>query len=226
MKRRLSVLRPWLDAFFPPRCVACDAWGQAPFCFVCSEANLDGDYSALIGFGPVRSLWMYGGPVQQAVHRMKYGRQLQVAQALASQVPKLVPDIAGFDLVIPVPLTRCGLKKRGFNPAVEIGRRTGIQVEWNCLRRYPVLQTQVGLGPAARRQNVQNTFVVKNPQRISGKRLLVVDDVMTTGSTLLESGQVLRAAGAKSIEGLVLARTLTEDPNIKVLDQQHRILAA
>ena len=187
---------------------------------MCTQAVLSAPQVSLRGFGFVHALWLYGGPVQHAIQRMKYGRRIEMAKALASEVSVRLLEDRQFDVLIPIPLTKKRLRSRGFNPALEICRATRFRTESSALVRIQAKHTQVGLGPMARRKNVLDAFVVKNPKRIRGKRVLLVDDVMTTGSTLLESGQVVRAAGAHSVEGLVLARTMIEDPNITVIDDR------
>jgi ComF family protein len=208
----------WLDLFYPPRCCACTRVDGEPFCCICALATLDGEVVSLRGFGTVRALWLYGGPVRQAIQRMKYGRRIEIARALGSVIPRSHFDSRRYDILVPVPLSAHRLRSRHFNPALELCRRAPLGIETRSLRRQTMIRTQVGLGPQARRKNVHQAFVVRNPRRISGKRVLLVDDVMTTGSTLLASGQALRAAGARSVEGLVLARTMVDDPNIEVIN--------
>jgi ComF family protein len=209
-----SAFDTWCDPLFPPHCAACDLVGTEPFCRICSEAVIDGSKVSLRGFGVVRALWLYGGPVRDAIQRMKYDRKVEIARALSMAIPKSLFDPHRFDLIVSVPLSRPRLRQRRFNPAFEICRHSPVPVEHSALLRLGIQPSQVGLGPQQRRQNVQHVFTAKNPRNLRGKRVLLVDDVMTTGATLFAAGQVLRVAGVSRLEALVLARADTEDPNI------------
>ena len=213
-----SGFEAWWDPFFPPRCSACDMVGAAPYCRICSDALLDGAQVSLRGFGLVHALWLYGGPVRFAIQRMKYQRRVEIARSLSLAIPPGFFDALRFDFIIPVPLSRRRLWQRGFNPAFEICRRsTRVPVNFRVLRRRGVQLSQVGLGPRDRHSNVSHAFTAKSPEILRGKRVLLVDDVMTTGATLLAAGQVLRMAGVRRLEALVLARSDTQDPNIVCL---------
>jgi len=116
------------------------------------------------------------------------------------------------DLIIPVPLHARRLRQRGFNQAYQLVRgwpsreRSGIAREV-LVRRRPT-PPQTGLGRRDRRKNIRGAFTVADGKRIDGKRILLIDDVMTTGATLNECAGVLRSAGAARVDCLTLARSL------------------
>jgi ComF family protein len=126
--------------------------------------------------------------------------------AAAQQPPWLdiLPDIDG---VIPVPLHAQRLAERGFNQSALLAgafaEGTGLRLAESWLRRERETRSQVGLNGAERRQNVADAFVAE--AEVAGKRLLLVDDVFTTGATLTACAQSLRLAGAKAIYGLALS---------------------
>jgi ComF family protein len=112
------------------------------------------------------------------------------------------------ELLIPVPLHRGRLFRRGYNQAQELarhlGRELGIAVEPRAARRLRATPDQIGLGAAARRRNLKNAFSVGPP--VAGRRLALLDDVMTTGATLEELARACKAAGATRVEAWAIAR--------------------
>ena len=116
---------------------------------------------------------------------------------------------AAFDLIVPVPLHPRKLAKRGYNHAAAFasGLATGLQLPWNAtaLRRTTHTSTQTQKNRAQRWENVAAVFEVENAQHIIGRRILVVDDVLTTGATLEACGAVLLAAGAAEVSIATIA---------------------
>ena len=205
-----SMFLDYLDPFFPPECTACGRVEQHAFCGICRSALIEGSFMQLEGFGTVYSAWEYGGPIKQAVQRMKYGPKVEVAWSLARVVPSIVEKMGEYDAIVPIPLTAKRLLLRGFNPSLEIARHMTGRLETNILYRKKGSQPQVGLTGERRRKNVQDTFFIRNPMKIEGKRVLIVDDVLTTGATLQTAGWKLREAGARHVDGFVLARSVSD----------------
>ena len=118
----------------------------------------------------------------------------------------------GVDVMIPVPLHYTRILKRRFNQsallAKEINKLNGIPVDFGSLGRRRKTRPQVEFSGHERINNVKGAFIVKNPARIKGKRILLLDDVMTTGSTLKECALALKRAGAKSVDTLTIARVV------------------
>ena len=119
------------------------------------------------------------------------------------------PDFADF-ILIPVPMEKKKLKWRGFNQAEEIGKELakffGISLLNNVLAKIKETPAQVDLSEEERKENIRNAFSIKNGGQILGRKILLVDDIYTTGSTLTECAKVLKEAGAKEIIGIVIAR--------------------
>jgi ComF family protein len=115
------------------------------------------------------------------------------------------------NLIIPVPLHRSRLRQRGFNQAVLIGRELSrhlaLPMAPDALIRTRATEPQIELSAAERRVNVRGAFSVKCPESIAGKRILLLDDVMTTGSTMDECSKELKKEGAAKIIALTIART-------------------
>jgi ComF family protein len=121
-------------------------------------------------------------------------------------------DMKAFERIVPVPLHRKRLRERGFNQAVilarQLSKRFDIPLDFTSLRREIFTQPQVGLGREARSANVHGAFAARHPERIAGRRILLVDDVYTTGSTLEECTRVLIRAQAEAVVVLTLARAV------------------
>ncbi len=117
---------------------------------------------------------------------------------------------AGADVLIPVPLHYKRLIKRRYNQsallAMELGRLTGLKTDVSSLVKFRSTKPQVSFSGAARVKNVKGAFKVKHPEKVAGKHIVLIDDVMTTGSTLRECAKVLLAAGAASVDTLSIAR--------------------
>ena len=154
--------------------------------------------------------WHYEFPCDRLIQALKYRARLPLAaffaQALAARIDHRV------DLVVPMPLHRTRLAERGFNPCVEIARElarmTGNVLAAAGARRLRHTAPQTRLPFAERAANVRGAFACAADVR--GRRVAVVDDVMTTGTTLDELAGTLKAAGAEAVENWVVARTLLE----------------
>jgi ComF family protein len=111
-------------------------------------------------------------------------------------------------IVVPVPLHRKRLAERGYNQALEIARslpENGYRLDPDCCQRHKPTSAQSDLPASARKGNVRNAFSVS--RRLEGRRVLLIDDVMTTGATLNELARTLKKAGAERVEARVIART-------------------
>jgi len=170
-------------------------------CTVCREglANFDAAYS----FGS------YDGPLQQLIHLFKYAKIETLAQPLSHFLLQALPLEANFDLVMAMPMHWRKRWERGFNQAellaAPVARRYGLPLATN-LRRARYTKSQAGLTESARRDNLRGSFCVHRPDQLAGKRILLVDDVFTTGATLRAAAAVLKSAGTAHVSALTLAR--------------------
>lgn len=165
----------------------------------------------------------YQGALRDLIHLYKY-QGIRSAKPLLGRL--IAEALAGTPLpypllVVPVPLFKSKLRTRGFNQAEEIGRALtrmfagsgmlpGIQLDTTSLARRRATTSQTGLTRPRRSQNVRGAFTVTRPDRIQGQNILVVDDVMTTGTTASECARVLRRAGAKQVLVATVARAMKE----------------
>jgi len=174
------------------------------------------------GRGPVtldglRVAAVYEGTIRKAIHALKFEGKRRAAQPLGALLAVAYHRSTGAgmaaDLIIPVPLHVDRARARGYNQAALLARVTAARLRMpvaeNVLIRQRATQSQVDLSWRARRVNVTGAFALANPQvasRIAGKRILLIDDVATTGSTLDAAAQALFAAGPASVWGLAVAR--------------------
>jgi competence protein ComFC len=169
--------------------------------------------SGLRGFDAAYCFGSYEGPLRELIHLYKYGRIQTLARPLGNFLADALPRDERFDAVIPIPLHWRRQWTRGFNQsellAREIGRHGGIPMLC-ALRRVRATNTQAGLSNTARRKNVTKAFACRRgsrwERRIAGKRILLIDDVMTTGSTAASCALALKRAGAARVSLLTIAR--------------------
>lgn len=213
---------------FPLGCAACGAGleNQGPFCANCAqEVRLltnpshawPGDSTR--ASDSARALAVYGGPVGQALRGFKYNRRLAGGAALADWLARQTPAewLSDIDLIAPVPLHPRRLLSRGFNQAVllfkPLSQKYGIPLAFDLLVRLRNTRPQVDLPPQERQSNVAGAFGVRRPGQALDRKVLVVDDVYTTGATVNECCRVLTQAGAARMRVLTLAGTATGRPD-------------
>jgi ComF family protein len=194
-----------LDLVFPPRCPACgeDPLPPSPFCAICAAAI---DPAPETGDG-VRAGALFGGPIADAVHALKYGGHPEAAGPLGRWLSERVRVPAGA-AVVWVPLGRRRLVERTYDQAMLLAaafaREAGRPVLRGVLHRVRETPPQVGRDRAARARNVAGAFAAT--PGVAGRDLVLVDDVVTTGATVEAASLALRSAGARSVVVVALAR--------------------
>ena len=151
----------------------------------------------------------YGFPLDKLIQSFKYGHRLALAAYLGRELARLAPDVAA-DLIVPLPLHPSRLRERGFNQALELARPVaatlGLPLDSRICTRIRHTPAQAGLPWKKREQNIRGAFHCARD--LSGRRILLVDDVMTTGASLDECARTLKLHGASEVVLLVVARTL------------------
>lgn len=212
-----------LDLFFPPRCIFCGAVMPSSGTEVCSDCAKDlpfcaeGDILRKIGNYTCAVTFYYDGVVRSGIRAMKFHARRNRAAGFARYLAQTVAEQLGgqFDAVTYVPIHPLRRMKRGFDQSQQLAATAA------ALWQTPLLKTlyktrnnppQSGVKhPQARYENVKNVYAVTHPERVRGKRLLLIDDVVTSGHTLAACAQVLLAAGAQSVVCAALAGGHAED---------------
>ena len=165
-------------------------------------------------FDTARAHFLYEGAIRELIHSFKYNQRTHLRYPLAlltlEGVGVFLTDQEP-QLIVPVPLHRSRLRQRGFNQAVLLGRvlsrRLSLPMLPDALVRTRPTAPQIDLSAAERRLNVKGAFTVPVPDRVAGRRILLLDDVMTTGSTMNECAGELKKAGAEMVIAATIART-------------------
>ncbi|HMD70268.1 MAG TPA: ComF family protein [Bryobacteraceae bacterium] len=165
------------------------------------------------GFDAAYCFGAYEGVLRELIHLYKYGRVKTMARPLAGLLARALPRDECFDAVTPVPLHWRRLWSRGFNQAEllarAVARRSGIPMV-PALRRMRSTAAQAGLSNSARRKNVAAAFRVRRTRgfarKLAGRRILLIDDVLTTGATAAACANALKRAGAARVALLTIAR--------------------
>jgi ComF family protein len=173
---------------------------------VCNDCRSDRPH-----FRALRAWAVFEDPVQTALHKLKYRREIALGDALAFHMADFVRDLKWpVEMVIPMPLGKHRLRERGYNQVGMIARPLAMALKLryapNELMRRKETRSQVGLTKRERKENVSDAF--QAGPGVREKVVLVMDDVSTTGSTLSSSAKALYESGAKDVYALTVARAL------------------
>lgn len=225
-----EIQKKFLDFFFPPQCVGCGKGGDflcmdccgklprivPPFCNRCGKPQMSGSlcpscWGIKSSINGIRSPYYFEGTVRKAIHELKYHNLRALADPLAELLYAYLQmnDIDG-DIIIPVPLHQGRLRRRGYNQsgliATRLGKLAGLPVIEDCIVRTkdskPQARTKTG---EERRENVAEAFICRDGN-LQGRRVLLIDDVCTTGATLESCAETLKTTGVISVWGLTVAR--------------------
>lgn len=208
--------RSVMDFFFPRQCPFCGGIvGRELLCDKCRKTlPYTGERAVVDGrFGSAAAPLYYEGAVREAVHRLKFKGKLGGLDCFGQLMAEMAAEhfSGAFDAITWVPVSRERLRKRGYDQARLLA--ASVCVDWHVAPQETLRKTvdnpaQSGLSDAAeRRANVLGVYEAVHPEEIRGKRFLLIDDVLTTGSTLAECARVLREAGAADVLCLTLAMT-------------------
>ena len=223
----IKLIRRFFNRGIPGSCLLCGADCQtSPICFdceadlplcsatLCPQCGAPTTYGERCGaclieapyFDRTITLYRYEFPIDQVIRSFKYGHQLSVANWLGQRLAQRIQTPV--DLIVPLPLHPERLRERGFNQSVEIAATIGnclnLPVHRSTLQRTRATPHQTGLSPKERKKNVCAAFECNTDY--SGKTILLVDDVMTTGATLNECARILKLHGAVAVIATVTAR--------------------
>jgi ComF family protein len=175
--------------------------------------DFEPEFDRAVSFGE------YAGTLRGLIHLLKYDKVLPAVAALGGMLAHTIGQLPASNedslpLVVPVPLHASKRRERGFNQAELIVRAaakqlpTRVGIAPGLLKRQRPTHSQVGLTREERVTNMRGAFRVTDPERVKGRTVIVVDDVMTTGTTVSECARVLKKAGAEKVWAATVARTL------------------
>ena len=163
-------------------------------------------------FSKAWSGYPYASPLREAISLHKYERKYGLAASLSRLLLDVLPSTLEADLVMPVPLHPARLREREFNQSLlladSVARRLNIPLCYTNLIRIRDNPAQTSLPRSTRLTNLRRTFQVRRPEAVRARRILLVDDVLTTGTTLNECAKALRKAGAGDVYAVTLARAV------------------
>ncbi len=229
-----------LDWLYPPNCGGCGLPGTRwcddcasksteiapPICPICGNPNVNEEpcLRCLVSqpmFTALRSHTVFSGPMREAIHRLKYGHDIGLGEALARPMINSLRKLNwSLDIITSVPLGLVRFEERGYNQATLLARPIALSMSIpfsaHLLSRTRETRTQVGLTVTERHENMVDAFRV-NSRSVRGKNILVVDDVATSGATLNACAKALLDGGASKIYGFSLARAVfTPDNEIDI----------
>ena len=206
-----------------PACLAGTPVIASPLCTACGlpfatergiEHSCSGCHEDPPPFAAARAAVEFDG--RELIHRFKYGKKVQHSRPLGLLAARQLDEFAtasGADLLIPVPLHVKRLRQRGFNQAVLLGevlaRKWRLPLSRKNLRRIRWTEPQINLSAAERQGNVRGAFAVHDPAEVRERRIILVDDVYTTGSTVAECARTLKKAGAGAVFVVTIARAVS-----------------
>ena len=224
-----------LDLAYPPKCLVCGEMQpkflcdaclaevvliEPPVCSQCGAPLQEGRcpecrHEVEFAFNSARAVGQYDGVLKEAIHQLKYSGHRVLGPVLGALIVEhlrrsaLVPRVA---CIVPMPIHPSRVRQRGFNQsellAAEVSRAFGLPLLPRALVRTRPTRPQVDLPIEKRRENVEGAFKVVREDAVAGRSILLVDDVLTTGSTADSAARALRDAGAREIHVLTLARSL------------------
>ncbi len=197
---------PWLPSSSCPQC------GLNSSGHICGSCLSSSPY-----FDITHAVFLYHHPIDAMIQRYKYGNTLNLSHTFGNLMSEKISALAhseDIDLVIPMPMHPTRLKQRGFNQALEIAKimnkvlnkNTRTKLDYKSVIRQTLTPPQASLPLKDRVKNMKGAFKVN--ANLTGKRIAIVDDVMTTGASLNELAKTLKQAGATHVECWVIARTL------------------
>lgn len=209
----MKVIDELLDLLLPTRCAQCDILGSA----ICSRCAADYQFApavavreGLIGLVAAK----YGANEQKVLHAFKENGQTSLAAFLAEPLAEILSPWAASvqsPILVPVPSSRENYKKRGFTPTKLLGKRVCRETSQSCvlvdaLRFQRKVVDQAHLDSEARRGNLSGSML--SDSRVAGRQVIIFDDVVTTGATILEASRAVTAAGGNVIGFLAFAETI------------------
>lgn len=220
-----------IELFYPTRCINCGEYGlylcfecykkidlcRTTVCFYCGKISKNGkicssckrkNHSLL---NSVIWIGQYEGVLKELIHNFKYSGVKSIAPILSEMATQALLKRGEMHnyIIVPVPIHQKRYSQRGFNQSEEIARIISKRLNLHgglALKRVVNTKSQIGLNKIERQKNIKGSIICNDKELIRGKNVMLIDDVATTGATLNECAKLLKEAGAKSVEALIIAR--------------------
>jgi ComF family protein len=206
------------NLIYPAHCIFCDTLLQPDnaygICETCAADEKTEKYSQtkiVPGVVHAHVCYVYKGKPKETIHRLKFEEKTDYAESIAKIMAKTIENNVNYDILLAIPIGKERARERKYNQsrliARFLARYIGKESYDDVLIKIRETQKQSELPAKERRKNVIGAFGVINAEKIEGKRILLIDDVCTTGATLSEAAKTLRENGAKSIDACTFAGT-------------------
>ena len=222
MKYIFKIQENILDIIYPQTCGICGKINKKTICRKC-EVTLEKQAQCAIinegleienkNFNEIIYIFRYEGLIRKTIIDYKFNEKSYLYKTFVEFLlkdQKIFENIKKYDTIIPVPISKKRQKERGYNQSLlianEISKKVNIQVDKNCLIKIKNIIEQSRLNKEERNINIQNVYKLKNERFLFNKKILLIDDIYTTGSTVNECSKILRQANPKQIGIFVLAK--------------------
>lgn len=218
----MNLLETVLDFIFPPICGFCGKMGEGNLCKKCRENIIHSNsYLNQLNFYQEKDffidehfyLFSYTEPIREKILKYKFDDKAYLANTIYEffmNNEKLYGFLKKYDIMMPIPISSSRKRERGYNQsellARKISKMASIPIEIQVLKKEKHNQPQSSLNKEQRRENVKNVYKVQNELKIQNKKILLFDDIYTTGSTVNECARVLKIAGCQMVGVLTMAR--------------------
>ncbi len=221
----MNFLYTALSFIFPPVCGICNKYGNSYICNTCMEKlKNEKIYLPQIDFygknGDIKHcyIFVYKGMIREKILQYKFFDKPYLANMFFEffvKNEKVCGFLKNYDIISPIPMTKKKIAQRGYNQSELIARKIAqklkyLKLEKDILIKCNETKTQSTLNKKQRLENVKNAYKIQNEQKITGKEVLIFDDIYTTGATCMECAKILKIAGAKSVGILTIAKDFKE----------------
>lgn len=216
----MNLLDTALDFIFPPICGFCGKYGEGYLCTSCKEVitcshmycNQFNLHNSSDFLEEHFYLFSYTEPIREKILQYKFNDKAYLVNTIYEffmNNEKLYRFLKKYDIIIPIPISSARKRERGYNQsellARKVSKMAGILLETQVLKKEKHNQPQSSLNKEQRKENVKNVYKVKNELKIQNKKILLLDDIYTTGSTANECARMLTIAGGKAVGILTIA---------------------
>ncbi|PZM82097.1 MAG: hypothetical protein DKM50_04965 [Candidatus Margulisiibacteriota bacterium] len=207
-----EILKNLIDLIFPSHCIECGKRSDKPLCPECEKFLSCHSWAAALPYlEKIYAVCAYKGSVRKILKEAKFRKNILYINYLIEYYKETVKIDDKIDIIIPVPLSEKRMSERGFNQAemiaTTIARKRNICVYNKILDRWKDTPPLYGLPKRDRIHKLENAFCLISPAKVKNKNILLVDDICTTGATLMSCAKLFQESGAQSVQAFVLAKS-------------------